>query len=150
MECAHDFEEIIAMEIRQYQITDESEVIDLWERCNLLHPKNDPIHDIRRKLTVRPDLFLVGVAHGHIVASVMAGYEGHRGIVNYVAVAPEFQRSGYGREIMAEAERLLRQSGCAKINLHVRYGNEQAMEFYKRLGFSIDAVVCMGKRLIED
>ncbi len=77
-------------------------------------------------------------------------YEGHRGWINYLAVAPECQRRGIARQIMEEAERLLRQAGCPKINLQVRTANAQVIEFYKRIGFKIDDVVSMGKRLETD
>jgi ribosomal protein S18 acetylase RimI-like enzyme len=99
---------------------------------------------------VRPDLFLVGVQEGKIIASVMAGYEGHRGWLNYVAVAPDLRRRGFARQIIEEAERLLRAAGCAKINLQVRTTNRQAIEFYRRLGFAVDDVISMGKRLEID
>jgi len=116
----------------------------------LLRPWNDPHRDIQRKLRVRPDLFLVGLVDGQVVASVMAGYEGHRGWLNYLAVAPEWQRRGYARAIVAEAERLLREAGCPKINLQVRTSNQAVIEFYRRLGYAPDDVVSLGKRLEPD
>lgn len=138
------------MVIRPYQTGDEAAVIDLWRRCDLIYPQNDPVKDIQRKIEVRPDLFLVGVENSEVVATVMAGYEGHRGVVNYVAIAPEYQHKGYGKQIMDAAEELLRRSGCVKINLNVRSGNEQVITFYEKLGYAVDAVVCMGKRLEYD
>lgn len=51
---------------------------------------------------------------------------------------------------MTEVERLLRDAGCAKLNLQIRRGNQEAIRFYQRIGFSQDAVVCYGKRLIAD
>jgi len=138
------------MDIRPFDTTDEAAVIDLWHRCGLTRPWNDPARDIRRKLRVRPELFLVGVVGGEVVATVMAGYDGHRGWINYLGVAPERQREGLGRAIMAEAERLLREAGCPKINLQVRTSNAGAVEFYRRLGFVIDEVVSLGKRLERD
>lgn len=138
------------MNIRPFQQADESAVIALWERCGLTRPWNDPHKDIRRKLAVRPDLFLVGVLDAAIVATAMAGYDGHRGWIYYLAVAPEHQRCGFGRAIMAEAERLLRQEGCPKINLQVRTSNQQALSFYRQLGFRLEEVVTMGLRLEED
>lgn len=138
------------MKIRPFEIADEEAVIDLWHRCDLLRPWNDPRKDIRRKLAVRPDLFLVGVVDGEIVATVMVGYEGHRGWINYLAVSPDHRRKGLGRRMMEEAERLLREAGCPKINLQVREGNEAVIEFYKKLGYSVDKVVSMGKRLERD
>ena len=138
------------MKIRPFQPEDEEAVTSLWQCCDLVRPWNDPRKDIRRKLRVRPDLFLVGVLDGQIVASVMAGYEGHRGWINYLAVAPEYQRRGFARAIVAEAERLLRECGCPKINLLVRASNHGVIEFYRRLGYSVDDVVSMGKRLEHD
>ena len=108
------------MNIRAFQPNDEATVIDLWDRCGLLRPQNNPRADIARKMEVSPELFLVGVLNGQIMASVMAGYDGHRGWLYYVGVAPEFQKRGYGRQIVGHAEALLRALGCPKINLQVR------------------------------
>lgn len=138
------------MEIRPFAVTDEATVIRLWERCELTRPWNDPRKDIRRKLAVRPDLFLVGVIGDEVVGSVMVGYEGHRGWINYLAVAPECRRQGLGRALMAEAERLLRREGCPKINLQVRTTNPAVLAFYQRLGYADDEVVSFGKRLVQD
>jgi ribosomal protein S18 acetylase RimI-like enzyme len=137
----------MTMIIRSFELADESAVISLWERCELTRPWNDPYLDIRRKLQVRPDLFMVGLLDGVVVASVMAGYEGHRGWINYLAVAPEHQGKGFGRAMMAEAERLLVLAGCPKVNLQVRSSNKKVIEFYRRLGYAVDDVVSMGKRL---
>ena len=138
------------MIIRPFRASDEAAVISLWQRCELVRPQNDPHKDIQRKLRVRPDLFLVGELSGKIVASVMAGYEGHRGWLNYLAVDPDYQRKGLAREIVAAAERLLRESGCPKINLQIRTTNQRVIEVYRRLGYVVDEVVSMGKRLEPD
>ncbi|SFJ00367.1 GNAT family acetyltransferase [Planctomicrobium piriforme] len=138
------------MKIRPFEIADEAQVISLWERCGLVRPWNDPRKDIARKLAVRPDLFLVGEQDGEIVASVMAGYEGHRGWINYLAVSPDTQRQGLGRQIMDAAEQLLREAGCPKINLQVRSTNAAVIEFYRSLGYADDEVISLGKRLEID
>jgi ribosomal protein S18 acetylase RimI-like enzyme len=59
----------------------------------------------------------------------MIGYEGHRGWVNYLAVHPDRQQEGLGRQLVAEAERRLRILGCAKINLQVLSSSRAAVEF---------------------
>jgi len=138
------------MLIRSFQPEDEAAVIALWARCGLTRPWNDPHKDIQRKLRVRPDLFLVGVLENEIVATAMVGYDGHRGWIYYLGVAPEQREHGLGRAIMEEAERLLREAGCPKINLQVRTSNEQAVAFYQRLGYGVDEVLSLGKRLEED
>jgi len=138
------------MQIRAFRASDEAAVIALWERCRLTRPWNDPRKDIARKLTVQPELFLVGVASDAVVGSVMAGYEGHRGWVNYLAVAPERQREGLGRALMQEVEKRLLERGCPKLNVQVRASNAEAMAFYRRLGYAQDEAVALGKRLIPD
>lgn len=136
--------------IRKYQLSDEEEVIDLWRACGLVVPWNNPHRDIQRKLEVQPELFLVGCLDGKVIASVMAGYEGHRGWVNYLAVHPDYQRRGIGRRMMECVEHLLLKLGCPKINLQVRKTNLGVINFYQQLGFRDDNVIGMGKRLIND
>lgn len=138
------------MEIRTYRTDDEDAVIQLWHACNLVFPQNNPHKDIQRKLACQPELFLVGVENNRIVASVMVGYDGHRGWLNYVAVDPVHQRTGLGRQLLAEAEKRLRALGCPKINLQVRRSNSQVLAFYRRLGFVEDESISMGKRLEND
>ncbi len=116
----------------------------------MVRPVNDPGKDIRRKLSVNPELFLVGTLENKIIAAVMVGYEGHRGWINYLAVDPEHRLRGYGRQLMAEAEKLLRAAGCPKINLQVRTDNPAVIAFYQRIGFRMDDVVSLGKRLEQD
>jgi len=137
-------------DIRPYSPQDESAVITLWQKCNLTRPWNNPERDIERKLKVNPELFLVGAIDNRVIATVMGGYEGHRGWVNYLAVDPEHQRNGIGRRMMAAIEGKLLAMGCPKINLQVRTGNQSALSFYERIGYKTDDVVSMGKRLIED
>lgn len=136
--------------VRAFQLEDEADVIVLWARCNLIRSWNDPRKDIQRKLRVQPDLFLVGMVGERIVATVMAGYEGHRGWINYLAVGPEAQGQGYGRQMMEAAELRLRAIGCAKLNLLVRTSNQGVLDFYERLGYQRDEVFCLGKRLEFD
>ena len=136
-----------SFQIRSYHPADEADVITLWKRCNLVVPWNDPQRDIALKRAWQPELLLVGTLDERIVATVMIGYDGHRGIINYLAVSPEHQRSGFGRRLMEEAETRLRALGCPKINLQVRTSNIAVTSFYERLGYKMDDVVNLGKRL---
>ena len=138
------------MHIRPFQLADQTAVIALWQMCELTRPWNDAGLDIQRKLAVNPEWFLVGELQGEVVASAMFGYEGHRGWVNYLAVHPAHQSQGFARAMMAYGEQLLLSAGCPKLNLQVRSSNSQALAFYARLGYGIDEVVSLGKRLISD
>ncbi len=138
------------MKIRAFDIEDQAAVIELWQACALVVPWNDPVKDIARKLKVDADLFLVGESRGEIVATVMGGYEGHRGWINYLAVSPQHQRKGYGREIMEFVEQRIQLKGCPKINLQIRGTNTQAAAFYQAIGYDIEDVIGLGKRLEPD
>jgi ribosomal protein S18 acetylase RimI-like enzyme len=113
-------------------------------------PWNKASTAIAEKMRFQPDLMLVALEGPRVVGSVMAGYEGHRGWISYLGVAPEHRRKGLGRAIMAEAERRLREAGCPKINLQVRSTNSEVIEFYRQIGFVLEDVVNLGKRLEED
>ena len=141
-------EAIMPITIRPYQEEDGKQVITLWKACGLVVPPNDPRADIGLKILFQPDLFLVGCdADGRLLATVMAGYEGHRGWINYLAVSPARRRQGIGKKMVAAAETRLRALGCPKINLQVRRTNTAVIDFYRHLGFREDEVVSLGKRL---
>src|SRR5512135_2289431 len=133
--------------IRPYQPHDQQAIIELWLQCNLVVLQNNPERDIKRKLEVNPEWFLVGTLDGKVAATCMAGYEGHRGWINYLAVSPHHRRQGIGRRIMEEAEKRLGSAGCPKINLQVREINQGVIKFYTRIGYTRDPVASMGKRL---
>ena len=138
------------IQIRAFQPGDETAVIALWQECGLTRPWNNPHADIARKLTEQPELFLVGTLGDEVIASAMVGFDGHRGWVYYLAVAPRHLKQAHGRALMQEAERLLTQRGCPKLNLLVRSSNAEVIEFYRRLGYVQDETVSLGKRLIHD
>lgn len=139
-----------AMSIRTFELSDEADVVALWRETGLTVPWNDPHKDIRRKLEACPDLFLVGIDKDKVVATMMVGYDGHRGSINYLAVAPHLQGQGIGRQMVQEAERRLKAMGCPKLNLMVRTSNKAVVEFYRQLGYAVDEVLCLGKRLVID
>ncbi|MEJ2546125.1 MAG: GNAT family acetyltransferase [Calditrichaceae bacterium] len=136
--------------IRSYQHSDKENIIKLWGDCDLIVSWNNPEKDIARKLKVNPEWFLIGELNGQIVASCMVGYEGHRGWINYLAVDPKYQRKGIASKMMAEAENILRSTGCAKINLQVREINPDVVKFYESIGYKVEPMVNMGKRLEND
>lgn len=133
--------------IRQFAEADTAAVIVLWGARGLTRPWNDPVADIERKLRVQPELFLVAEDAGEIVGSVMAGYDGHRGWLYYLASAAERAGEGIGRALVAEAEARLAAMGCPKVQLMVRSENTGVVSYYDALGYEGSDVVVRGKRL---
>ena len=141
----------MALQIRAFAPADTEATVQLWQACGLTRPWNDPYQDIDRKLQVQPEMFLVGTdADGAVMASIMIGYEGHRGWINYLAVHPSLQRQGHARRLVQLAEQMLTARGCPKLNLQVRAGNDAVLAFYASLGYVHDHSVSLGKRLIAD
>lgn len=138
------------MDIRPFTPSDVGAIITLWKKCGLVVPQNDPWRDIMRKMQVDPELLLLGEVDGQIIATVMAGYEGHRGWINYAAVHPDHRKQGHGRRMMEAAEQALIKLNCPKINLQVRSSNQATVAFYRALGYEADDVISLGKRLVED
>lgn len=136
--------------IRTYQESDEEPIINLWFDCGLTVPWNNPKRDIERKMDENPSLFFVGEIDGSIVCSCMAGYDGHRGWIYYLAVRRDYQRQGIASKIVREAENRLLEMGCPKIDLMVRKSNKDAISFYHKIGYKDDPVVVLSKRLYED
>ena len=140
----------MSIAIRAFDLSDTEAVVSLWQQTGLTRPWNNPYQDIRRKLSVQPELFLVAVDDRTIVGTVMAGYDGHRGWLYYLASAPDRRGEGIARKLVAEAEELLTEMGCPKVQLMVRPENGVAQGFYEALGYEPFETWNTGKRLIAD
>ena len=154
----------MGLSIRTFRDGDRAAVEALWTRVFPDDPpRNAPAGMIDSKLKVQPELLLVGEVDGaeaaadgvdgaravdtRIVGAVMAGYDGVRGWIYHLAVAPEFRRRGYGAQLVRAAEAGLRTLGCAKVNLQVRASNREVVAFYRSVGYEVEERVSMGRRL---
>ena len=136
--------------VRDFRPEDAGAVVALWDICGLVRPWNDPRKDIARKITDSNGAFWVAMSGDDLIAAVMVGYDGHRGSINYLAVAPAYQRTGIGVRLMQQAEAFLVELGCPKVSFCVRKDNAAVLAFYDGLGYAVDDVHFLGKRLIPD
>ena len=136
------------LEVRPYHDDDEDAVVALWNAVFPDNPgHNEPRRNIHRKLGVQRELFLVATEEDRLVGTALAGDDGHRGWVYYVAVDPARRRRGIGARLMKRVEEELARRGCPKLNLQVRATNQEVIAFYERLGYTVEDRVSMGKRL---
>lgn len=140
----------MTVDIRSFADADEQAVVALWRASGLTRPWNDPHSDIARARAVWPDLLLVAVERDEVVGSVMAGYDGHRGWLYYLATAPHRRGEGIGRRLIAEAEARLEALGCPKVMLMVRADNEPVLAYYDAIGYQRETTRVTGRRLIPD
>ena len=137
-----------SIEFRPVEDAEVAGVIALWDTCGLIRPWNDPDKDIAFARTGPASDLLVMVDEKSVIASVMVGHDGHRGIVYYVATHPDFQRKGLGAAAMRAAEGWLTHRGVWKLNLLVRAENEAVRSFYEKLGYEVEPRLCMARKLI--
>ena len=137
----------MTLAFRELQDANLERVVSLWKACELTRSWNDPYKDIQFARQSATSTILVGFFEERLVATVMVGHDGHRGVLYYLAVDPAFQKRGFGKATVAAAEAWLRERGVWKINLMVRSENETAGRFYERLGYGINPVTSFGKRL---
>jgi hypothetical protein len=141
------------VKIRAVAAADLDAIVALWrvvfpEYADPDRPQRNPVANIERKLAFGDGLFwLAEDERGRIAGTVMAGYDGHRGWIYSLGVAPAQRRRGIGRALMAFAEAQLRARGCPKINLQVLTANAASVAFYRALGYAPDPVESLGKRL---
>ena len=137
----------MSLAFREVQDENLESVVSLWKTCELIRPWNDPYKDIQFAREGATSTVLVGIFEENVVAAVMVGHDGHRGVLYYLAVDPAFQKRGFGKATVAAAEAWLRACGVWKINLMVRSENEKAGRFYERLGYAVNPVTGFGKNL---
>ncbi len=136
------------LEVRAYRAADESDVIRIWnESLANPAPHNDPATSLRNKLLHDDGLLLVAAADDRVVGTIMGGYDGHRGWIYSLAVGPAHRRHGIGTMLVRRMEALLQERGCLKLNLQVRTSNAEVIRFYERLGFAVEEILNLGKRL---
>lgn len=135
------------MHIRPFEDGDLEVVCRLWRDCDLLVPHNDPDRDIAfARQTPTAEIF-VGEDDSGVVATVLAGHDGHRGWLYYLAVAPHAQRAGRGRAMVNHAEAWLGELGVWKVNLMIRAGNHRVRDFYATIGYEEEPRIVMARRL---
>ncbi len=122
----------------------------LWRACGLVVSYNPPAHDIAFcRASPNSELFVAVTGDGAVVASVMAGHDGHRGWLYYVAVDPALRGEDLGRHMVAHGEDWLRSLGVRKINLLIRETNTEVRAFYERIGYHVEPRTAMARWIVD-
>ena len=133
-------------QIRKATSADQNSVIAVWSDCGLVKPQNNPDNDFQLALATLSSTILVLEKDHEIIGAVMVGFDGHRGWIYYLGVKPQHQNNGYGQQLVEAAENWLDERGAPKSMLMVRHSNTTVLEFYKKLGYSVEETFVLGKR----
>lgn len=142
--------EPIQVKCRIAEVSDSEQVLALWQECGLVGPQSNPSLDFLCKYQFDSQRFLVIQAGDMIIGSIMYGYDGHLGSINYLAVLPQYQKLGIASLLLKEAELQLKKLNCSKINLLIKNSNTGVAEFYQKNNYRVDPVLCMSKKLVRD
>ncbi len=135
------------LSIRDYRESDRVELIRLWAECGLGAWNPDLGETVDLKAAHSPEGLFVGLVEGRLVSSILAGYDGLRGWLYRLAVSPDCRHRGHGRRMVLHAEEWLRQQGCVKVKLQVENAGKEAVSFYERLGYKVQPLVSLFRRL---
>jgi len=136
-----------ALHIRPFDAGDRAAVTALWRTTLEIPAHNDLDRDIDFCRFSGHGALFVGCLGEDIVATAMAGHDGHRGWLYYVATDPGWRRRGYARQMVAHAEGWLAGRGVPKVNLMIRPPNAEVQPFYERFGYAAERRLVMGKLL---
>ena len=133
--------------VRMLEPADHVAVAALWASAfGYPEARNDPARVLDAKLAWDGRV-LVAVQAAQVLGAAMVGYDGHRGWLYRVAVAPAARRQGLGRALVRAAEAELAALGCAKVNLQLHAHNAEGQAFWRALGYQIEPRVSLGKEL---
>lgn len=135
------------MQFRNFDLDDFEQVVDLWRKSGLIPSRSDTLEGMKEKLKRDPQLFFVLEEASQIIGVVMGSYDGRRGWINHLAVAPEFQGKMIGQRIVEELEERFMQVGCEKVNLLIELSNHNVQDFYEKQGYKRDDLIFMEKWL---
>ena len=140
------------MRIRPYRDPDFHPLVALWRDCGLIRPWNDPAADIRLCRSTASSALFVGFQGDadRITASIMAGSDGHRGWLYYLAVDPERRHAGHGQAMVLHAEARRARLGIRKVELMIRDDNGAVRAFYEKLGYQMEPRIVMSRWLEGD
>ena len=136
------------MEISLMTINNYAEVYSLWEACGISLGESDTKEEIDKFLRFNPTTCFIGKENGKIIANVLGGFDGRRGLVHHLCIHPDFRKNGYGSEIMTQLENAFRNLGVIKITFWVLESNKKVIKFYNQLGYDLrDDIFSMSKNL---
>src|SRR5205823_8996539 len=102
--------------IRAATLGETAEILSLWQSAEAVPSATDDPDGIQRLLDKDPGALLVATADGKIVGTVIAAFDGWRGLMYRLAVLPEYRRRGIATDLIAAGERRLRDVGARRIS----------------------------------
>jgi len=121
------------IEIRPCRLEECAAVLALRASAGAIPSPTDSLDEVTRLVRDHADHLLVAVREDAVVGSVIGGWDGWRGNIYRLAVAPEARRTGLARRLVREAERVLQASGARRISALVERHEAHVVGFWDTL-----------------
>ncbi len=120
------------MRIEEFKLEDYQEIYKLWQEAEISLGLSDSYDEVAKFLDRNPDTCLIGRdEHSQrIIAVCLGGSDGRRGFVHHMAIAPEYQKKGYGKQILEALIERFKRYGLVKLHLLIENRNAEVEHFY--------------------
>jgi ribosomal protein S18 acetylase RimI-like enzyme len=125
----------VACSLRTGRLSDLDPVLRLWVASGAEATHTDDVGSLTALVAHDPSALIVAEEDGSIVGSVIAAWDGWRGSVYRLVVAPSHRRRGLGRQLLGEAEARLSAAGAVRLQAIVVETERQAMGFWQESGW---------------
>ena len=125
------------VQIQEMSLEDYDEVYELWQGINeIILSEIDTRESIARFLERNPGLSYVAREQGVIVGVVLCSHDGRRGYIDHLAVSKTHRLQGIGKALVLRCLYNLMRVGIRRWNLYIFEGNQEAIVFWKKIGWS--------------
>jgi ribosomal protein S18 acetylase RimI-like enzyme len=120
--------------IRRVRDDELDAVLRMWRAAGVTPPSiSDSIEGLTRLIREPAAFLLVATIDNQVIGSVIGGWDGWRGNIYRLAVAPEHRRRGIARRLVAEISSELFAKGATRLSALVEHEHQWAMDFWDSL-----------------
>ena len=130
-----------AVSIRRGRPEDIGQVLELWARAGASPTVTDTPEVLAQLMRSSQSILLLADVDGRLAGTVIGGWDGWRGNIYRLAVAPEYRRRGVASALMREVDAALLAMGARRITALVERDHPWAVGFWnalERAGYRYD------------
>jgi ribosomal protein S18 acetylase RimI-like enzyme len=122
--------------IERAQAEDLQSMLALWRIIpGLGIGRGDEEEALKAFLAKNPSTCLVLRENERLIGTVLGGFDGRRGYLYHLAVHPDYQGRGYGKQLLQQVIQEFKILGTLKIHLFTFKDNPAAAKFYENQGW---------------
>lgn len=127
----------ISLDIREATIEDYDLLISLWEKSGLPYKAKgrDSRKSITKEIVAGQGVFFIACFEGKAVATVLVTHDGRKGWINRLAVTPDYQNQGIGKQLVVVSETWLKQEGIGIFACMIEEYNVNSFKAFQRMGY---------------